>query len=351
VKRALITTTINVPTNLMHWAPLLDAGDLIVVAGDLKTPHDEVRKLLAELESVHRVRTLYLAPGDTTQRYATHSVVGYNSIQRRNLALLEALRDPDWDYLITVDDDNYPEDSHWVVAVDEYLFADDVNDARRLATSSGWFNVGELCHPRVTHRGYPLEQRHHVAARLSDSSSTPTRVGVFASLWLGDPDIDAIERAVLDPCVEDIAGSVTLDAGTWCPFNSQATAYRRELAPIMYMWPHVGRMDDIWSSLAARAVMDVLGWHVRYGRPAVWQERNAHDVATDISNELIGYRYTTQLAEQLRDMTVGVDPTASPVEAARTVYARISNYATMLPARTIAGFSAWFSDLESIGVR
>jgi hypothetical protein len=351
MRRVLVTTTIHVPTNLRDWATQLSPGDRIIVAGDLKTPHTEVRELLEVLALTYGITTSYLAPGDDTQRYRTHSTVGYNSIQRRNLALLEALDDDEpWDYLITVDDDNYPEGSHWVAAVDEYLFADDVNDASRFATASGWYNVGQLCRPTVTHRGYPLTRRGNVEM-LIDSSDTPTRVGVFASLWTGDPDIDAIERAVVNPYVESVVGGVTLDAGTWCPFNSQATAYRRELAPLMFMWPHVGRMDDIWSSLAARVVMDALGWHVRYGPPTVHQRRNEHDVVRDIEQEMIGYRYTERLADVLHGAATRLSSDMNPVEAARLVYSDLSNYGTFIPNPTVDAFAAWFDDLHLIGVK
>src|SRR6185503_16875780 len=40
--KALITTTINVPHNLSDWANLLNEDDHIIVAGDMKTPQDDV---------------------------------------------------------------------------------------------------------------------------------------------------------------------------------------------------------------------------------------------------------------------------------------------------------------------
>lgn len=350
MRHALITTTIHVPLNLMSWAEQLAPDDLIIVAGDRKTPHNEVRELLADVESAYRVRTRYLSPGDDTQRYRTHSIVGYNSIQRRNLALLEVLTArADWDYVITVDDDNFPEDG-WVTGVDEIFDLEKCQDQKRLAHTSGWFDVGQLCSPPVTHRGFPIEHRRWTGFNDRAVSDSVTQHGVFASLWLGDPDVDAAERLVRDPTVVDVEGSVTLDAGTWCPFNSQATAYRRELAPLMYMWPHVGRMDDIWSSLAARVVMDVLGWHVRYGHPLVRQDRNEHNVATDLEAELLGYRYTGRLAELLHGTSARLSPLMTPLDALRCVYADLANYGTFLPDRTLAGFSAWLDDLHRIGV-
>lgn len=352
MRRVLVTTTVNRPDNLMNWAEQLTSEDRIIVAGDLKTPHTEVTHVLHNVAAAYGVSTTYIHPhADENHEFQTHNVVGYNCIQRRNLAVLHALRFDDWDYIITVDDDNYPT-TNWVTEVDA-IFAGTHPLPRRTSMTSGWYNVGELCHPQVTHRGFPLRARMNRDADVPTTvTHDPTRVGVVASLWLGDPDIDAAERIVRDPHVYSVWGDCVLDADTWCPFNSQATAYRRELAPLLFMWPYVGRMDDIWSSLAARRVMDVTGWHAYYGRPEVRQNRNEHNLAQDLSLELIGYRHTDQLADILREIDFSQFTAESTiVDRARHMYSQLVRLFTVLPETTARSFSTWFTDLETVGVK
>lgn len=363
MRRALITTTIHRPDNLRDWAAQLsdEDGDLIVVAGDRRTPHLEVERLLDELDC----DAVYLHPDDESPHESAR-VIGYDTIQRRNLALLEVLRD--FDYVITVDDDNYP-DENWIRRVDE-LLGDHALSVEEVTSPSGWWNPGDLCRPPVIHRGYPLDQRmtHPEPQTLGVRTVSATAetvaapIGVFASLWLGDPDIDAVERIVRDPVVTDVAVATGRAAavGTWAPFNSQATAYRRELAPLMMMWPGCGRYDDIWASYAARVVMDSIGWLVFYGRPVVRQSRNPHDVIADMRAEMLGYQYTPRLVEtlrliahQLQSVVVrGADVGVVPVvERLRFVYAQLVNYCEFLPAQTLRAFPAWLSDLERLEIK
>jgi hypothetical protein len=41
--------------------------------------------------------------------------------------------------------------------------------------------------------------------------------------------------------------SYVMANGTWCPFNSQNTAFHRDLIPAYVLSPLIGRMDDIWA--------------------------------------------------------------------------------------------------------
>lgn len=339
MKRALITTTINVPRNLSQWAKSMTEDDIIIVAGDLKTPHRHVREFLDTLPVPYD----YLHPEDHAfNRWKTNEVVGFNSVQRRNIALLEAIRRGP-DVVITCDDDNYPVTDNWVERV-THLISRGVDGMPRVSSSNGWFNVGDLCHPQVTHRGYPMSVRH------SDSFYPRTKhigsVDVFASLWHGDPDIDAVERMCHDPVVSLVTESVILDTGTWCPFNSQATAYSGLLAPLMYMWPGVGRFDDIWCSYLARAVMDSLGYFVMYGHPSVRQERNQHNLVHDLKNELFGYEYTDQICNVLRAMIPNADPLLEPFALWSWFAEGIIESCRFLPTQTAEGLVVWYDDVR-----
>ncbi len=61
------------------------------------------------------------------------------------------------------------------------------------------------------------------------------------------------------------------------------------------MFPHVGRMDDIWPGYYVQA----FGAKVVYGKPSVYQERNVHDLLRDMRQEYIGYENNLKLVEDL----------------------------------------------------
>jgi len=77
------------------------------------------------------------------------------------------------------------------------------------------------------------------------------------------------------------------------PFNSQNTFLRREVLPHYFMFPKVGRMDDIWAAYYVQA----LGHKVVYTRPSVRQLRNVHNLTGDFLNELDGYVDAQRISE------------------------------------------------------
>lgn len=346
VRRVLITTTINDPVVLTsNWAEMLDPeNDVVIVAGDHKTPHDAVKRRLSEMD----VTTVYLHPDDVSE-FATSAAVGFNCIQRRNLALLEALKyNPN--YIITVDDDNIPMTNGWIKYVDQLLIYRS-HATPEVNTESKWYNPGSLCSPKVIHRGFPRQLGEPFEVNPYVIKDTPTRTtGVFSSLWVGAPDIDAVERMHHDPEVKHVEiTTVTLGKGTWSPFNTQATAFRAELAPLMFMWPHVGRFDDIWASYVTQCVMDALDWSASFGYPLVRQNRNLHDIVKDLEAELFGYRHNISVINVLRDLTKSFKPGWSTIECAKFIFTQLEIHLTnILPMKTITAFMAWMQDIRRI---
>lgn len=353
MKTGIIMPTINVPTNLDEWTAMLDRerGDFVVVVGNGKTPHTQVEKYLSTLP----VDAMYMHPADeVSHRWAIDEFLALNHHHRRNLALLQALTNKP-DLIVTIDDDNYPFTSNWLDST-QRLFTDD-NARPVIYADTGWWNPGSLCDPAVTHRGYPISQRL-VDSREHMLSPRNERIGVLASLWRGDPDIDAIERIALDPQVRSITQSVTLAPKTWAPFDSQSTAVIADLAPMLYMWTDVGRYDDIWASYLMRTVMDPLGWHVTYGHPTVRQDRNEHDLLKDLDAELFGLRYTEQLCDALRRISEEIyanvkdgDGSTTPWEWFKYAVESVDDECNgFLPMRTLEGLHAWVQDVDSIGI-
>jgi len=340
VRRALVSTTIHTPSYHSWTSQLSPDTDVVIIVGDTKTDHgvvqDNVRRWWeGEFRYVH--------PGD--RRWASADALPYNSIQRRSLGFIEAFT-AGVDYIITVDDDNFARPRH-VTMLDE-LFDSSGVFGSVVNTKTRWFNPGVLCEPTVRHRGLPRSQFGvpHVV-----ESVTHKRVilGVVASLWVGDPDVDAVERMCHDPEVQVVTNSMITDLRTWAPFNSQATAFRASLTPAMLMLPHVGRYDDIWASYVTRVVMDQLGLHVAYGKPYVTQRRNPHDTMRDLLDEMHGMRYTDVVIDELRRVAdeLSQRPGASVLEMVKIIYASLAEL-DCFHFNTRRVMKVWLQDMEKI---
>lgn len=347
-RAAIISTTINAMPNMDAWTMHMSSDDVMIITGDLKSPHSQLEEMAHRARDEYNLDVRYVPPV-MQERWQSSEAIGWNCIQRRNIAILEAL-ETEPEFIVTIDDDNYPVmraedgfDSTWLDLVAN-VFADE-HDVHLTSCDSGWYNPGVQCHPRVTHRGYPIERRHQALNATTHAPGT-ARIGVFAALWYGDPDIDALERITIDPFITSIQPrNVTLARGTWAPFNSQATAYRAAFAPLMMCLPGVGRMDDIWASYVARAVMDHLGWHVQYGHPTVRQDRNAHNLVRDLRDELLGYEHNDHLTFALRQVELPETPFVDEL---------LANFLTTLsrlpyvPDVALRAYGMWLNDLVQI---
>jgi hypothetical protein len=120
-------------------------------------------------------------------------------------------------------------------------------------------------------------------------------VDIQADFWNGDPDIDAVCRMEHAPECEFDPERFPLAGNKLSPFNSQNTFLRSEVLKDYFLFPHVGRMDDIWAAYYVQAK----GFNVVYGRASVYQRRNAHDLVRDMREEYLGYEHNLRIVESL----------------------------------------------------
>jgi hypothetical protein len=294
----------------------------------------------------HNIITQYMHPKDQ-ERFTVSSKIGWNCIQRRNIALLRAMElNPD--YILTIDDDNAPKATNQIAQLVEIMNGEKRYQPSVVSTNTGWYNPGQHCLTdlgrTVVHRGYPLSQRH--ATPLHTYEHMQPSIGVAAMLWTGEPDIDAMERIVNRPNVTRIYGSMILMPGTWSPFNTQATMIRGEFAPALFMFPHVGRYDDIWASYVYREIADKRGYGAYHGRPAVHQDRNEHDLVADLEAEIFGMRYNERFIDVVRGATrPGNDTVLGDLAE---IYTNIIENTNFMPKTTVAAMIAWIDDVERI---
>lgn len=217
----------------------------------------------------------------------------------------------DADIIAVVDDDNIPVKG-WgknlaigkETALDIYRYKGDVPEEYIVMDPLAGTTQG----PNFWHRGFPiqlLEKRNRV-----EKVGGKRKALVQADLWNGAPDIDAVCRinkpgnikfTVLNKYALNLPG----------PFNSQNTFLSREVIPEYFLFPHIGRMDDIFASyyLQARFPESVV-----YGPPSVVQERNPHDLSKDLEAEMIGYKHALDFAKAMQQ-TPDIFPEFIPQES------------------------------------
>jgi hypothetical protein len=287
MKKFIVTTTINKPTTAtLKFCEIADRdGWDFVIVGDTKTPHDEYRKLEKDYKNV-----TYLSPNQQEELYLELSnLIGWKTIQRRNIGYVYAYQNGA-EIMATIDDDNIPYDNWGVNKIGEEIEIDlyepelDVFDPLSITKDN-----------YIWHRGYPIEylQKRH---RVEYKGKTRRKVLVQADLWDGDPDIDAMARLTLKPIVKYSDITEPYCSNKISPFNSQNTFLAREVIPYYAVLPFVGRMDDIWGGY-------ILQHHfpnsVIYAPASVYQDRNVQDLVTNLEKEIIGYRNTLHLVQNL----------------------------------------------------
>lgn len=121
------------------------------------------------------------------------------------------------------------------------------------------------------------------------------KADVQADFWNGDPDIDAICRMEHAPECKFDDTCFPIASNKPAPFNSQNTFLSREALQEYFLFPYIGRMDDIWGAYYLQA----RGFAVVFGKASVYQERNVHDLTVDMCKEYLGYEQNLHLVEAL----------------------------------------------------
>ena len=315
MNRAIVTTTINPPTPaLKKFAEIaVKDGWTLVVVGDLKTNHEAYGDFCDQYEGA----VVYLHPDDQVKiSQELSDLIGWNCIQRRNFGLIYAYQQGA-EVIATVDDDNIPKEGWGKNCKVGETFAVSV-----FKTECPVFDPLSPIFPHLWHRGFPpqlLDSR-----TISKPQLLKRRVVVQADMWDGSPDVDAICRITLDPQVTFNPKMIHYSGNVPGPFNSQNTFLHRDALPYYFLFPHIGRMDDIWAAYYLQAKFPE---GVCYARSSVFQQRNPHDLIKDLDAELIGYHHSLDFFEWCKTAHVDTPeadewPGYFPAEAVKafTVY-------------------------------
>lgn len=291
MKKAIVTTTIHRPTKaIIKFIKICKRHNWkFFIVGDLKTPHD----LYLALEKKYPKIVCYISPKVQEKRYKELSDgIGWNCIMRRNLGFVEAYN---WGAKIiaTVDDDNIPYD-FW----GENLYVNKEVEVDLYEPEAMVFDPLSITKANfLWHRGFPIDLLQE-RLKVEYKGKTKRRVLVQADLWDGDPDIDAIARLTFKPMVNYDDISQAYCSNKISPFNSQNTFLSRKVFPEYFLFPGIGRMDDIWGGYILQYYFPE---SVIYNKASVYQDRNKQDLVTNLEKEIIGYRKTLEFINNLKN--------------------------------------------------
>jgi hypothetical protein len=280
LKQAIVITTIYKPSKSVKAYTKMSDIDLIVV-GDLRTPADWCC-----------VGANYISVADQdTLSPKLSKALPLNHYSRKMLGYLLAKK-TGADIIVDTDDDNLPKSSWGFPAFQgNFELVDGGNDFINIYQ---WFTSA-----KIWPRGLPLDLINTRFQANIKGIGVDGSVGIWQGLADGDPDVDAIYRLTSDElCVFNDREPLILKKGTICPFNSQNTAIRRELFPLLYLPAHVTfRFTDILRGLVAQPIMWLYGYSLGFTNATVIQDRNPHNYMHDFISELPMYQHCRQVVE------------------------------------------------------
>lgn len=208
------------------------------------------------------------------------------------------------EYIITLDDDCYPETDRFVEGHLESFRRD------------RWFRTIGGSEPR----GVPYER----LGRLP--------VYVNHGLWSDVPDLDAPTSLVRirEPRTAILRGGhEVIPPGMAFPLCAMNVCYHRDIIPAAYNLlmglETVGldRFDDIWSGLILKRILDYKGWYVTTGEPFVRHARKSNHF-TNLRREALGIQIHEYLWDYLLDAPL--EPGLSVGEAFKCLARRVGEF-------------------------
>lgn len=324
----IVITSIFSPTEAVIKFSKLPEYKLIVV-GDKKNP--------AEWEQDN---VIYLPVEKQVQMdYKLLEVLPYNHYCRKMIGYLFAIQN-NAEIIIDTDDDNIPK-SNW-------KFPSFSGSYDHIPGDQGFINIYKhYTDQHIWPRGLPL---HKIVAdnpaAFENLTGKNTAIGVWQGLADEDPDVDAIYRLTSNqPCYFNDNPPCFLGKGTLTPFNTQNTAIRKELFPLMYLPTYVTfRFTDILRGLIAQPIMWLYGYHLGFVNATVIQKRNEHDFMKDFESEIPMYKHTETV----------IDLTSRSISASDTIENNLYNtYISLLNAgiveqHEIKTLEAWLTDINDL---
>lgn len=339
MKIACITTTVHVPIVLQHYRKL--SHDVkFFIALDKNSPFDALAKF-SILDNAS-----WLTPDYQDNKWKSSKLIGWETDSRRNFALLEAL---EWgaEIIISLDDDMISLAPNFFTQIEWQLT--NAYSGLQLGTHDRWFDAGQYTLPLARQRGLPyvppMQENYDYVNEV--------QIGAMQGIILGIADTDAATTVANRPFVTSatslLEAGFVVDPSAKAVFNSQLTAFRRELAPAFaqfYKWQ--GRNTDIIASVIMRRVMADRGLYTYYGPPAGFHARTWRDPFKDMKAEMWGVENIDKFTDYLaRTDAIPHNTVGSCVGQLRRLYEDLAHCAYFDPANVECAL-AWLDDCETV---
>jgi hypothetical protein len=330
---SLVVTSINQPNAALRSlaAGAQSAGYPFILIGDKKSPADFKLDGCDYFDLARQ--------NDLVFEYAQTCPTGHYA--RKNIGYLVAMQGGA-EIIVETDDDNHPRP--------EFFDSRSRAVSVALAGRASWINI--YCYfseNKIWPRGLPLDA---VECELGAFDALPV-LNLDCPIQQGladeNPDVDAIYRLLM-PLPQSFRGDrqVAIEAGSWCPFNSQNTTWWRDAFPLLYLPAHCSfRMTDIWRSFVAQRIAWENGWHVMFHGATVWQERNVHDLMRDFAEEVPGYLNNRKIQQMLDGLSLAAG-THQIGDNLRICYQRLVEMQLIGDAE-LGLLDAWLDDLVRLG--
>lgn len=275
MKKYIVITTINKPTEAIHLFAKLPFWNVIVVA-DKKTPvgweADNVKFLSCEEQEFFSLK------------------LPYNNYVRKMIGYLYAMQQGAT-HIAESDDDNYPR-LNWGFPnyEGEVSFFDKTE--YDLVSGNGFVNIYKyFTQENIWARGFPLNEINSINNFTDGKFVLGESVGVWQGLVDGDPDVDAIYRLTCGKEIQfDQRSPIILGKNVFSPFNSQNTFFKKPVFALMYLPVTVNqRFADILRSYVAQPIMWESNYLLGFVSPNAVQIRNDHDLMEDFVDEIPMY--------------------------------------------------------------
>jgi hypothetical protein len=267
------------------------AAELVII-GDKKTPVWDAQKLPS---FVH-----YFSVEDQIKKWPTlANLLPFNHYARKNLAYLWAIENRA-SILLDTDDDN---------CTSLNVFESDLSRFRSIESGSEWVNIyGYFGKSEIWPRGIPLDEARKSLPRANEARFN-SDWHCFQAIVDGDPDLDAIGRMLYPEAhyFEDYE-PVLLPNSSFCPTNSQATLWKRQILPFLYLpVTSTFRMTDIWRGIVVSGYFRRQKLPIAFGKLGFLQERNEHNLLNDFLDEVSGHQFSRKVKSISDSVWMGDD--------------------------------------------
>ena len=331
-KTALVITTIASNKNyiLRKYAKIsLKENINFIIVGDKKSPQKFSLKG-ADYFSLQQQKSL---------KFNLAKILPINHYARKNLGYLIAMKKKP-EIIVETDDDNIPLKNFFSIKKT-------TKQKTYISKKNGWVNVYKFFTKKhIWPRGFALEKLN--TPLIKKLKLSKIKCPIQQGLADENPDVDAIYRLTRAlPIKFNSSKSISLGAGSICPFNSQNTGWLRDAYPLMYLPSFCSfRMTDIWRSFIAQRIAWTCGWSVLFHASTVVQKRNEHDLMRDFKDEVCGYENNFNIMNCL--MKLNLKPGIKNIKHNMILCYKELIHINLINKKELKLLKAWFIDLKKV---